>query len=90
MYMGTCKLLTLGTTGMPVAIIRDEDEKQNDEAIVSRVILYTYGNGSVDYLTNCRQISLSSSLCKIVEKVLFKYSCMFNKKNVDNEFNSHN
>lgn len=80
--MGTCKVLTLGTACMPVAIIRDEDEKQNDEAIVSRVILYvyTYGNGSVDNPTNCRLISLSSSLCKIVEKVLFKYSCTFNKK----------
>lgn len=40
--MGTCKVLTLGTACMPVAIIRDEDEKQNDEAIVSRVILYVY------------------------------------------------
>lgn len=38
-YMGTCKLLTLGTTCMPVAITWNEDEKQNDEAIVSRVIL---------------------------------------------------
>lgn len=37
--MGTCKLLTLGTSCMPVAITRNEDEKQNDEAIVSRVIL---------------------------------------------------
>lgn len=88
--MRTCKLLIIGTTCMPVAIIRDEDEKQNDEAIVSRVILYTYSNGSVDNITNCRLISLSSSLCKIVEKVLFKYSCMLNKKNVDIEFNSHN